>query len=275
MPNRTAFGHAQPAGGDTSVVMAMDSAIPCSGRRVRVSFGGLDVSVMSASTAAVRVSGHRRTEPARPPVQRHLRIRPAAHRLDDVRRRRACHRRTISRTAGIARTRRSWLFNRLTVLENVIAGTTHRRAPAGWRCASPLAQRDESRLRRTRGSHGVAGDRRRATDGRQPALRGASVSPCQGAGRPTATADAGRTGGRALRAGDVRSGRDHPWIRGRTGHAGRAQHGLRDDLCDSLVVLDFARSSRAARRPWFATIPRATAYLGEPVDTAHRGRDHA
>ncbi|HEX4722154.1 MAG TPA: ABC transporter ATP-binding protein [Pseudonocardiaceae bacterium] len=186
--------------------------------------------------------------------------------------------------AGIARTLQGLgLFSRLTVLENVLAGTTHRSRTGtlGALLASPWAQRDERRLRaqalEVLASLGIADDADR---------------PCAslpyGNRKRVALARALVAQPRLLMLDEPAAGLSVPemaevaeiirGLRGRTAVM-LVEHNMDFvmDLCERIVVLDFgqviARGTPADIRQ-DAAVQRA--YLGEPVDTTEPvGGEHA
>jgi branched-chain amino acid transport system ATP-binding protein len=176
---------------------------------------------------------------------------------------------------GIARTLQGLgLFSRLTVLENVIAGTTHRSrtSTVGALLASPWAERGERRLRAdamaVMASLGIADDANRLCAGlpygnrKRVALARALVAeprllmldePAAGLSVPEMTE----------LADIIRNLHDRTAVM-------LVEHNMDFvmDLCDRIVVLDFgqviARGTPAEIRQDPAV---QRAYLGEPVDT--------
>ena len=184
---------------------------------------------------------------------------------------------------GIARTLQGLgLFSRLTVLENVIAGTTHRSRtrPVGALLASPWAQRDERRLRadalEIMASLGIADD----------ADRPCASLPYGGRKR-VALARALVARPRLLMLDEPAAGLSVPEMAEvadiiRDLHDRTAvmlvEHNMDFvmDLCDRIVVLDFGQVIARGTPTEVRQDPAVQrAYLGESVDTAPVGGDHA
>jgi branched-chain amino acid transport system ATP-binding protein len=178
--------------------------------------------------------------------------------------------------AGIARTLQGLgLFNRLTVLENVIAGTTHRSrtGPVGALLASPWAQRSEGRLRadalEVMASLGIADDANRMV-----------ASLPYGGRKRVALARALVAEPRLLMLDEPAAGLSAPemsevadiirGLRGRTAVM-LVEHNMDFvmDLCESLVVLDFGQVIARGTPTEVRNDPAVQrAYLGEPVESA-------
>jgi branched-chain amino acid transport system ATP-binding protein len=182
---------------------------------------------------------------------------------------------------GIARTLQGLgLFSRLTVLENVIAGTTHRSrtGPIGALLASPWADRDERALRTqaldVMDSLGIADDADRIC-----------ASLPYGGRKRVALARALVAQPRLLMLDEPAAGLSAPEMAEladiiRNLHDRTAvmlvEHNMDFvmDLCDRIVVLDFGQVIARGTPIEVRQDPAVQrAYLGEPVDAA--GGEHA
>ena len=184
--------------------------------------------------------------------------------------------------AGIARTLQGLgLFNRLTVLENVLAGTTHlsRTRTIGALLGSPWAYRDENRLRdramTVMASLGIADD----------ADRPCASLPYGGRKR-VALARALVSEPRLLMLDEPAAGLSAPEmaevaeiirdLRGRTAVM-LVEHNMDFvmDLCERIVVLDFGQVIARGTPSEVRNDPAVQrAYLGETIDE-YSGTDHA
>jgi branched-chain amino acid transport system ATP-binding protein len=278
-------GEARPGGDDSVVVMTEDSLLRIDG--VCVSFGGLDVlsdvsiDMPSGVLGVIGPNGAGKTTLFNVICGF---VRPRQGSMTFAGKPLRGHRPHDLADAGIARTLQGLgLFSRLTVLENVIAGTTHRSrtGPIGALLASPWAQRDERRLRadalEVMASLGIADDADRMCASlpyggrKRVALARALVSqprllmldePAAGLSAPEMSEVA-----------DIIRG-----LRGRTAVM-LVEHNMDFvmDLCESLVVLDFGQVIARGTPTEVRNDPAVQrAYLGEPIDTtAPVGGDHA
>jgi branched-chain amino acid transport system ATP-binding protein len=273
-------------GDDSVVVMTEDPLLRVDG--VCVSFGGLDVlSDVSIDMLPSQVLGVIGPNGAGKTTLFNVIcgfVRPHRGSMTFAGRPLRGHRPHDLANAGIARTLQGLgLFSRLTVLENVIAGTTHRSrtGPLGALLASPWAQRSESRLRAdalaVMASLGIADDANRMC-----------ASLPYGGRKRVALARALVAEPRLLMLDEPAAGLSAPemsevaeiirGLRGRTAVM-LVEHNMDFvmDLCDSLVVLDFGQVIARGTPGEVRNDPAVQrAYLGEAIDTtAPVGGDHA